>query len=67
MAIIVPIISSAITNLKHLSLPGMRSLEQPPLKAPKGKPFFYVRNFMVTHESRIWMRKDIPLTVAPEK
>ncbi len=33
---------------------------------PKDKPFFYVRNFMVTHESRIWMRKDEPLTVQPE-
>lgn len=32
---------------------------------PKGKPFFYVHNFMVTHESRIWMRKDEPLTVKP--
>lgn len=36
-------------------------------KAPKGKPFFYVRNFMVTHESRIWMREDKPLTVPPNK
>lgn len=34
--------------------------------APKGKPFFYVHNFMVTHESRIWLRKDEPLTVKPE-
>lgn len=34
--------------------------------APKDKPFFYVRNFMVTHESRIWERKDEPLTVKPE-
>ncbi|MDG1398877.1 MAG: sulfatase-like hydrolase/transferase [Polaribacter sp.] len=34
--------------------------------APKGKPFFYVRNFLVTHESRIWQRKNIPLTVKPE-
>lgn len=33
---------------------------------PKGKPFFYVRNFLVTHESRIWQRKNIPLTVKPE-
>ena len=31
--------------------------------APKDKPFFYVRNFMVTHESRIWQRKNEPLTV----
>jgi N-sulfoglucosamine sulfohydrolase len=34
--------------------------------APKGKPFFYVRNFLVTHESRMWERKDEPLTVNPE-
>lgn len=34
--------------------------------APKGKPFFYVRNFMVTHESRIWQRKNEPLTVQPK-
>lgn len=34
--------------------------------APEGTPFFYVRNFMVTHESRIWERKDKPLTVKPE-
>ena len=25
--------------------------------APEGTPFFFVRNFMVTHESRIWQRK----------
>ena len=31
--------------------------------APAGKPFFYVRNFLVTHESRIWQRKNKPLTV----
>lgn len=34
--------------------------------APKDKPFFYVRNFMVTHESRIWERKNEPLTVQPK-
>ena len=34
--------------------------------APKGKPFFYVWNTLVTHESRIWERKDKPLTVQPE-
>lgn len=34
--------------------------------APKGKPFFYVRNFLVTHESRIWQRKNELLTVKPE-
>lgn len=35
--------------------------------APKDSPFFYVRNFMVTHESRIWERKNIRLTVKPEE
>lgn len=35
--------------------------------APKGKPFFYVWNTLVTHESRIWERKDKPLTVKPEE
>ncbi|MDA8763535.1 sulfatase [Flavobacteriaceae bacterium] len=35
--------------------------------APEGKPFFYVKNFMVTHESRMWMRKDEPLTVDPKE
>lgn len=34
--------------------------------APKDKPFFFVRNFMVTHESRMWERKEEPLTVSPE-
>ena len=34
--------------------------------APKDKPFFFVRNFLVTHESRMWKRKDEPLTVNPE-
>ncbi len=34
--------------------------------APKGKPFFYVRNYLLTHESRIWERKNEPLTVKPE-
>lgn len=34
--------------------------------APEGTPFFFVRNFMVTHESRIWQRKDEPLTVNPK-
>jgi len=33
--------------------------------APAGKPFFYVRNFLVTHESRIWQLKNKPLTVSP--
>ena len=30
---------------------------------PENKPFFYVKNLMVTHESRIWLRKDEPITV----
>jgi arylsulfatase A-like enzyme len=34
--------------------------------APEGKPFFYVWNSLVTHESRIWERKNEPLTVKPE-
>ena len=34
--------------------------------APEGKPFFYVWNTLVTHESRIWERKDKLLTVQPE-
>lgn len=34
---------------------------------PKDKPFFSVFNIEVTHESRIWMRKDEPLRVDPKK
>jgi arylsulfatase A-like enzyme len=34
---------------------------------PKGKPFFYVFNHGVTHESQIWNRKDKPMTVSPDK
>jgi arylsulfatase A-like enzyme len=34
---------------------------------PKDKPFFSVVNFMVTHESQIWARKDQPLRVDPAK
>lgn len=34
--------------------------------APKGVPFFSVFNFEVTHESRIWKNKDLPLTVHPQ-
>ena len=34
--------------------------------APKDKPFFYVWNTLLTHESRIWERKNEPLTVLPE-
>lgn len=33
--------------------------------APDGHPFFYVKNYYTTHESRIWLRKDKPMTVAP--
>ncbi len=33
---------------------------------PDGKPFFSVFNINVTHESRLWKNKDLPLTVAPE-
>ena len=35
--------------------------------APKGSPFFYVKNFYTTHESRIWLRKDKPMTVNPSE
>lgn len=30
---------------------------------PKGKPFFAVFNFLITHESRIWMKKNDPLLI----
>lgn len=33
---------------------------------PEGMPFFSVFNFGVTHESRIWLNKDLPLTVNPK-
>jgi len=33
--------------------------------APEGRPFFYVKNYYTTHESRIWLRNDKPMTVAP--
>ncbi|MAH20225.1 MAG: choline-sulfatase [Flavobacteriaceae bacterium] len=33
--------------------------------APEGRPFFYVKNYYTTHESRIWLRKDKPMTVDP--
>ena len=33
--------------------------------APTGTPFFYVKNFYTTHESRIWRRKNKPMTVSP--
>lgn len=32
---------------------------------PRGKPFFSIFNFTITHESQIWMRKDEPLLVDP--
>ena len=32
---------------------------------PKGMPFLSVFNFGVTHESRIWLNKDLPLSVNP--
>lgn len=32
---------------------------------PEGKPFFSVFNIGDTHESRIWLNKDLPLTVDP--
>ena len=32
----------------------------------EGQPFFAVFNHGVTHESRMWVNKDLPLTVAPE-
>ena len=32
---------------------------------PKDKPFFYVWNTLLTHESRIWERSNEPLTVNP--
>ena len=35
------------------------------MDTPDGKPFFYVKNYYTTHESRIWIRKNEPLTVSP--
>jgi N-sulfoglucosamine sulfohydrolase len=35
--------------------------------APENTPFFYVKNYYTTHESRIWLRKDKPVTVDPDK
>jgi N-sulfoglucosamine sulfohydrolase len=32
-----------------------------------GQPFFAIFNLIVTHESQVWMRKDQPLLVSPEK
>ena len=34
---------------------------------PKGKPFFAVFNFGVTHESQVWVKKNDPLLVDPAK
>ena len=36
-------------------------------KIPDNQPFFYVKNSYTTHESRIWLRKDKPLTVFPNE
>ena len=33
---------------------------------PKGKPFFAVFNLNVTHESKLWKHKNLPLTVNPK-
>jgi len=33
---------------------------------PKNAPFFSVFNFGITHESRLWLNKDKPLTVSPQ-
>jgi len=33
---------------------------------PPGKPFFSVFNHEVTHESRMWMNKNLPQTVMPK-
>lgn len=35
--------------------------------APKGKPFFSVFNIGDTHESRLWLNNNLPLTVDPAK
>ena len=37
------------------------------INAPDAAPFFYVKNYYTTHESRIWLRKDKPITVNPDK
>ena len=34
--------------------------------APKGKPFFSVFNIGTTHESQLWKKTDLPLTVNPK-
>ncbi len=33
----------------------------------EGQPFFAVVNFMVTHESQVWLRKNHPMHVDPSK
>ena len=33
---------------------------------PPGKPFFSVFNHEITHESRMWMNKQLPQTVSPK-
>ncbi|CAN5396283.1 sulfatase-like hydrolase/transferase [soil metagenome] len=32
-----------------------------------GQPFFAVVNYVITHESQVWVRKDLPLHADPEK
>lgn len=34
---------------------------------PKGKPFFSIYNFEVTHESQLWQRANEKLNISPEK
>ena len=34
--------------------------------APKDKPFFSVFNIGTTHESQLWKKKDLPLTINPK-
>ncbi|ASB49387.1 sulfatase family protein [Alkalitalea saponilacus] len=34
---------------------------------PEGKPFFSIFNLFVSHESQVWARGDLPLTVDPDK
>ncbi|MDG5766041.1 sulfatase-like hydrolase/transferase [Balneolales bacterium ANBcel1] len=34
--------------------------------APEGRPFFSIINHHVTHESRMWMKKDDPLLTHPD-
>ncbi len=34
---------------------------------PQGSPFFSVFNIGLTHESRLWLHEDLPLTVSPDQ